>query len=68
MSFRSTVRSNSNRYIQAGNAAASAGVNISGGIAKNRPRYDKIGNARQNAYADQAAAARKRKHRSLTLL
>lgn len=59
MSFRSTVRSNSNRYIQAGNAAASAGVNISGGIAKNRPRYDKIENARQNAYADQAAAAMK---------
>ena len=57
MSFRSNARSNVNRYIQAGNAAANAGVQISGGIARNRPKYDKIENARQNAYADQFVAA-----------
>ena len=51
MTFRSSARSNVNRYIQAGNAAASAGVEISGGIAANRPRYDKIEDARQQVHA-----------------
>jgi hypothetical protein len=51
MTFRSSARSNVNRYIQAGNAAASASVEISGGIAANRPRYDKIEDARMQVHA-----------------
>ena len=51
MTFRSSARSNVNRYIQAGNAAASAGVEISGGIAANRLRFDKIEDARMQVHA-----------------
>ena len=57
MTFRSSARSNVNRYIQAGNAAASAGVEISGGIAANRPRFDKIEDARMQVHADLFKAA-----------
>jgi len=57
MTFRSSARSNVNRYIQAGNAAASAGVEISGGIAANRPRFDKIEDARMQVHADLFEAA-----------
>tara|TARA_S200002703_G_C3789228_1_gene243508 strand:- start:792 stop:1829 length:1038 start_codon:yes stop_codon:yes gene_type:complete len=57
MSFRSNARSNVARYAQAGKAAANAGVQISGGIAKNRPRYDRIENERMTANAEQFRAA-----------
>ena len=57
MSFRSNARSNVARYAQAGKAAANAGVQISGGIAKNRPRYDRIENERMAANAEQFRAA-----------
>ena len=55
--FRTAGASKVNRYIQAGNAAANAGVQVSGGIAKNRPRYERIENERMKADADMFRAA-----------